>query len=114
MRVKHIAVKRLFGLFNHDIPLQSSERVTILHGPNGFGKTVILRMIAALVQGKLDIFEHTPFEEFSLTLDDGSSRIIRRAIERSSQKPPQIKLSFFVRDIHGGLVAVESSTPPNV
>jgi predicted ATP-binding protein involved in virulence len=51
MRVRSIDVKGLFGVFNHEIPINSAERVTIIHGPNGFGKTVTLRMIAAVAEG---------------------------------------------------------------
>lgn len=77
MRVKKIAVKGLFGLFDHEIPVHSAERVTIIHGPNGFGKTVMLRMIAALAEGDPSIFETTPFSEFRLTLQDDTARVIR-------------------------------------
>ena len=41
MRVRSIDVKGLFGVFNNEIPINSAERVTIIHGPNGFGKTVM-------------------------------------------------------------------------
>jgi predicted ATP-binding protein involved in virulence len=112
MRVTSIAVKGLFGLFNHEIPLQSADRVTIMHGPNGFGKTVILKMIAGLIEGNIAIFEHTPFKQFSLTLDDGSSRVIRRAVEGNPQGKPQIKLEFWSQDKDGKLVAVVPSPTP--
>ena len=56
MRVKKIGVKGLFGVFDHEIPLENVDRVTIILGPNGFGKTVMLRMVAALVEGTTSIF----------------------------------------------------------
>src|SRR6266404_4705867 len=101
MRIVSIAVKGLFGLFNHEVPLQSAERVTIIHGPNGFGKTAILRMIAALIQGKKEIFEQTPFSEFSITLDDGSSRIIRRFVDTPPGTELQVRLEYLVRATSG-------------
>ena len=110
MRVKNILVKKLFGIFDHEIPLQSAERVTIIHGPNGFGKTVILKMIAGLVDGKTAIFEHVPFDEFSITLDDGTARIIRRYTDKDQQGRPQVRLEFLTRDA-GGVVAPVAPLP---
>jgi predicted ATP-binding protein involved in virulence len=44
-RIKQISVKGLFGIFEHVIPLNMDERITIIHRPNGFGKTVVLRLL---------------------------------------------------------------------
>jgi len=48
LRIKRIEVEGLFGLYHHVIDLNLEDRVTILHGPNGVGKTVLLRMIKAI------------------------------------------------------------------
>jgi predicted ATP-dependent endonuclease of OLD family len=112
MRVKNIAVKGLFGLFNHEIPLLSTERVTIIHGPNGFGKTVILKMITALIEGNISVFEHIPFEEFSFTLDDGSSRIISRSVTEAAQGRSQVSLQFFTENREGKRKAVSPTRTP--
>jgi predicted ATP-binding protein involved in virulence len=48
MRIKQISVTKLFGIFDHVIPLNLDERITIIHGINGVGKTSILRLINAL------------------------------------------------------------------
>ena len=88
MRVNGISVKGLFGMFDHVIPLQNAERVTIIIGPNGFGKTMMLRMIAALVEGTTSILEHTPFTEICFTLEDGTARIIRREEHRYKENRP--------------------------
>jgi predicted ATP-binding protein involved in virulence len=48
MRVKTIQIDGLFGMFNHVIPLNTDQRITILHGPNGVGKTTVLRLITDL------------------------------------------------------------------
>ncbi len=45
MRIKEIIVKKLFGLFEHRIPFKLADRITIMYGPNGVGKTVLLKMI---------------------------------------------------------------------
>ncbi len=45
MRIQQISVNGLFGIFDHVISLNVDERITIIHGPNVFGKTAILRML---------------------------------------------------------------------
>lgn len=42
LRIESISVEGLFGLYDHTIPLNLEDRVTIIHGPNGVGKTKIL------------------------------------------------------------------------
>src|SRR5712692_4436181 len=107
MRVMSVSVKGLFGIFDHEVPLQNVDRVTIIHGPNGFGKTVMLRMIAALVEGTTTIFEHTPFSEFQLAFDDGTARMVRRSLEGESESgKSRIKLEFLTRDETGTVTAV--------
>jgi predicted ATP-binding protein involved in virulence len=111
VRVTKVSVKKLFGMFDHEIPLNSTERVTIIHGPNGFGKTVILRMIAALARGSTAIFEHTPFTEFCLELEDGTARIVRRHIEGDKERP---LVKFSIRDASGAAQVIEPFLPANL
>ena len=72
LRLQHIVVDGLFGTYNHDISLNLDDRVTLLHGPNGVGKTVVLGMISALLQGRVDYFDRIPFSRFLLLFQDGS------------------------------------------
>ena len=72
LRLQRITVDGLFGTYNHVINLKLPDRVTLLHGPNGVGKTVILGMISALLQERFDYFQRIPFSRFSLVFHDGS------------------------------------------
>lgn len=49
MRLRRFRIEKLFGLFTHEITLNDEPRITILHAPNGYGKTVILQMMAAIL-----------------------------------------------------------------
>lgn len=73
LRLQRIAVDGLFDLYDHDIRLNLDDRVTILHGPNGVGKTVVLGMIRALLQGQFEYFDRFPFSRFLLEFHDGST-----------------------------------------
>jgi len=70
-RVKQVNVKKLFGIYDHAIELNLDDRVTIIHGPNGVGKTMVLKLIAALFSGRLAAFSRIPFQQFQVQLTDG-------------------------------------------
>lgn len=72
MRIKQISVTKLFGIFDHTIPLNMDERITIIHGPNGFGKTILLKMLNGLFNSQYAIFRKIPFAEFRVEFDDGN------------------------------------------
>jgi predicted ATP-binding protein involved in virulence len=109
MRVKAIGVRNLFGLFDHEIPLVNHERLTIVHGPNGFGKTVMLKMIAGLLARETAVFEHTPFDEFYMKIEDGTTIAIRRKASARQKLKSEVKLEFFTRDRTGSV----SFVPPS-
>jgi predicted ATPase len=71
-RVKLITIDGLFRQYNHVIPLRLDERVTVLHGRNGVGKTVTLRLVAALLRGEYEALTKVPFERLRVDFTDGS------------------------------------------
>lgn len=90
MRIKQISVKKLFGVFDHTIPLHQEERITIIHGPNGYGKTVLLRMIEGFFNEDYAILHNTPFDELRICLTDES--YVRLVPDHSN---PDIKVDVF-------------------
>ncbi len=72
-RIKQISVEKLFGLFDHIIPFNLNERITIMHGPNGIGKTAILRLLKSLFNGNHLALRKLPFNEFRVVFEDGTN-----------------------------------------
>jgi predicted ATP-binding protein involved in virulence len=70
-RIKSITVKGLFNQFDHYIELNQEERITILHGINGVGKTTVLRMINNLFKANILSFNEIPFINFSVEFTNG-------------------------------------------
>ena len=80
LRIKRIEVEGLFGLYHHVIDLNLEDRVTILHGPNGVGKSSLLWMLASTFhinfQRSGSRIYRTPFERYSIEFTDGGSTTI--------------------------------------
>jgi len=86
--LRRVVVRQLFGLYDHDITLH--DPVSILHGPNGVGKTTLLRMIAAVSSGALGDLERTLFTLLELYLNDGSVVALRRAAPRKPGRAGEV------------------------
>jgi len=78
MKIQKIQVTNLFGNFNHEISLNTKEHITIIHGPNGIGKTIILSMLDKLFHSHYSDFYNIPFLEFRIFFDDGGILTIKK------------------------------------
>ncbi len=76
-RVKLITIDGLFRQYNHRIPLNLDERVTVLHGRNGVGKTVTLSLVAALLRGEYEKLTKVPFDLLRVDFTDESFLSVR-------------------------------------
>ena len=72
MRIKNISITGLFDAFDHEIPLFQHEPITIIHGPNGVGKTSILKLISGCLRPPHRFLRSVSFKKLSLTFDDES------------------------------------------
>ena len=84
MKISNIAVHGLFARFNHDIALNPCERITIMLGPNGFGKTTVLRILDVLFNRSPRSLGRMPFEQLHVTFDDESLLTVVHNSDRSS------------------------------
>lgn len=99
MRITRICVSNLFGMFNHEITLNAAERVTIIIGPNGFGKTTILRLINSLVIGDINTLYTTPFDELEIEFNDLSSLSLTRKLKNNKSGINDFSLELTYKDI---------------
>lgn len=73
MKITEIAVEKLFGVFDHIIPLNQKGQITIVIGENGLGKTVILEAVNALFDRKYNFFDSLDFTKFTFKFDNGDN-----------------------------------------
>ena len=69
MLITNIKVTDLYGLHNYDIAFDKEECLKIIHAPNGYGKTTILKLIRAILEGYIDELQQIPFKRFIIVCD---------------------------------------------
>lgn len=75
MQFTNINIKGLFGLYDYDIKLNNTkedDKLTIITGPNGYGKTTILTILSALNPKDLFYFYQLRYNSIVITFDDDS------------------------------------------
>jgi ABC-type transport system involved in cytochrome c biogenesis ATPase subunit len=77
-RLSRIYIRRLFGLYTHEISFFLDQRVTIIHGANGVGKTTILKLINAIFKNDLPFLFSVPFDDIEIKMNDGSKLALER------------------------------------
>ena len=73
MKITHLQIKGLFGLYNYDIDFScQGEDFTVLTSPNGYGKTTLLRIINSLHVSRLFYLYVLKYNTLTFWFDDGS------------------------------------------
>lgn len=83
MQLAELKVHKLFQRHSHSLTFptfsedESNPSLTIIHGPNGVGKTTILRMLNGAMELDFDAFRAVPFDTFELTFNTGHKLEVR-------------------------------------
>ena len=90
-RLQRVEVDGLFGIYNHRIDLNLEDRLTLLHGPNGVGKTHTLGMINSLLGRTTTYFARIPCSRFRLTF---ANSVLELVITSLDTKNPRGELTL--------------------
>jgi ABC-type lipoprotein export system ATPase subunit len=71
--LQEISVEGLFGLYDHSVNLRKRPPVTILAGPNGIGKTTLLSLATALLNGAYRDVAKYEFKVLTVTSGNGAT-----------------------------------------
>ncbi len=94
MRIKRIFVEGLFNTFDHEIVMKMDDRITIIHSPNGFGKTTLLRMVDGLFNARYNSLRATPFNKFGVECDDGNTLEVTKIADQSQRNGKSLAFSL--------------------
>lgn len=98
-RVTKVSITGLFGLYDHTITLNYLDRITIIHGPNGVGKTVLLKAIAAFFKGNYSVLNSTPFRALTIWTDNGEYIEIARVRARAKGNVQHFAIEATIRTV---------------
>lgn len=86
MKISEISIEGLFGTFDHKIPLNLDERITIIHGPNGFGKTILFKMVSGLFNQNYSEIRNVPFQLLTIKFNNGNEIKVKKHIIKNQKK----------------------------
>lgn len=79
--LKRIKIEKLFDLFDYDDIELKDEGITILTGPNGYGKTTVLKILDALTLRNGFYFFRLLFKKIVLEFSNGDAIILEKKSE---------------------------------
>ena len=111
MNIERITVDGLFNRFNHDLVFNPDEHITIMIGPNGYGKTAILRIIDTLFNKSPQGLTAFPFARLKVDFDDGTALTVDAQSEehKNGQEPNR---TLTMRLLEGELVKEKHPIEP--
>ena len=71
--ITSLRITNLFGRFNHEVDFSKESEISIITAPNGYGKTVLLRIIDSLFNRRLGYFRKITFDTINIYLGSGKT-----------------------------------------
>jgi len=78
--LKGIKIQKLFGQFDYTISLNQEDGITILSGPNGYGKTTILNIIYNFFKQNFFFFQRLIFDGIIFYFSEDKSVAVTREV----------------------------------
>lgn len=86
MQITEVKVKNLYGLHHYSIRFDEKACIKIIHAPNGYGKTTLLKLIDYVMYYRLEEILQIPFTKFEIMFDQGISVVVSRQDENAMQE----------------------------
>lgn len=102
MKLLKIKIEDLFEVFTHEIPFSQESSITMILGRNGLGKTVVLKIIKAVLSGDFIQLEDIEFSKIFVDFTGNISWIFEKEsvpVENSSEFEKHITISLSQEEI---------------
>lgn len=83
-KISEIRIYGLFGYLDHVIKLHSGG-ITFVHGPNGCGKTTVLKVVAAIFEWQPYVLRSEEFYRVEVAKDDGTELYVSKLFEAPAE-----------------------------
>jgi predicted ATP-binding protein involved in virulence len=80
MTIREVTIKNLFGNLTYRIPFKTESSATIIHAPNGCGKSTILNLVLSLLTGRFGELFHVRFDSLTLEFDGGRRLVVGQVL----------------------------------
>ena len=91
MSLTHLHVSNLFGRLNHRLVFDEGNDIAIITAPNGYGKTVLLRIIDSVFNNHFSFFRRIEFERIEIGLGGKRSLIISKTHDNASDSSAAVE-----------------------
>ncbi|MBA3926399.1 AAA family ATPase [Listeria rustica] len=99
--ITFISVKKIFGEFDYDVDL--SNKIRIIIGPNGSGKTTFFKIVNAVLSKRhIDLYEFE-FEKILIRTNKGNLSI-EKTIFTNEQSEAIVNIKYCINDIEVGIL----------
>ena len=92
-QLQFLRVSDLFGRFNYRLVFHETDNIAIVTAPNGYGKTVLLRILDSVFNKKLAFFRTLEFREIEIGIGSNKTLLISKA-QNGTAKPVSKVVEF--------------------
>lgn len=83
--IARISIEKLHDLYDYDIRIPDEQRVSIITGPNGYGKTTLLKIISHVLERKFWYFYFLRFNNLAIDFRNGLSIVIKKELDETEE-----------------------------
>ena len=86
MKITRVSVEELFYTYTYVIDINTDNPVSIIHAPNGYGKTTVFKLIRDTFNLNITGLLKIPFKHFSIELNNGTLIFITKNEDDDNSK----------------------------
>ena len=113
MRIRKINVEELFDYYSYEIVMKEHDAISIIHAPNGYGKTTVFKMVNYLLELDIIGISAVPFKKFVVEFTEGTILRVKRVEEKIIERRGSYLtgfLEFEIENIAGKIYDFSIST----